>query len=146
LETQMQYEEQWKLDWKSRSEFEDYNGWTNRETWAANLWYGDDQQIHGIVGRELAQTFKDYLDPLMKFTLSRLVYEVSERLVFIYDEYLAYPIFHGAVDKPLPCGKFYVASAGMALSDIGSHWRVEWREIAEHYVDAFLEQQAIDEQ
>jgi hypothetical protein len=94
---------------------EEYNGWSNRETWAANLHMTNDEgwsksldeavvESHARgdskygTGHAIEQVFNDYLDGMADFLSS------SGTLM----------------------GNFE-----MVLRDVGSVWRVNWTEIAE---------------
>ena len=121
-----------RLDWKSYDDFEDYNGWTNRETWAVKLWYGDDETLHGIVKMEL----QPYLNELKESDsdVNDVLFAVTNHLQYIYEEYIAFPILTLEYERPI------LQNARMMLSDMGSKWRIQWREIAEHYVSDAIEE------
>jgi hypothetical protein len=127
-----------RLDWKSYDDFEDYNGWTNRETWAVKVWYGDDETLHGIVKMELQPYLNELKEP--DSDVNVVLFAVTNHLQYIYEEYIAFPILTLEYERPI------LQNARMMLSDMGSKWRIQWREIAEHYVGDFLEEQARENQ
>ena len=88
---------------------ETYNGWTNRETWALNLWIGNDEGLY-LAGQEFAET----LDADDARRDDKVREWFSEDIVPLLQET---EIGRGA------------------LEDIGSLWRVNWTETA----DALLE-------
>ena len=128
-----------RLDWKSYDGFEDYNGWTNRETWAVKLWYGDDETLHGIVQIEL----QPYLNQLKESDsdVDDVLFAVTNHLQYIYEEYIAFPVVGSAPSLlTLVYERPILQNARMMLSDMGSKWRIQWREIAEHYVSDAIEE------
>ena len=79
---------------------EEYNGWTNRETWCAALWINNDQGMQEYAA-ELARR-DDYGDAIRD-----MVDEIA-------GDVTAGHATHDAITMIL---------------DIGSLWRVDWREI-----------------
>ncbi len=84
----------------------EYQGWTNRETWAVNLWLSNDQGLYNWVNDLKANTnspleFADALKSYVEDDLKEYANE-SER---------------GSEIRTM-------------FDDIGSLWRVEWKEIA----------------
>lgn len=79
---------------------EEYNGWTNRETWAAHLWITNDQGtdlearrvVRAIEGYRAEDTLAEWLDDML-------------------------------------FGEYPIADRDNWLRDIGSLWRINWREI-----------------
>jgi hypothetical protein len=89
-----------------------YNGWTNRETWLVNLWLDNDasESVADWARECWADNDGD---------ADAAAYDLSQRLESIHDE--------GLADMGLQVGVFSDLLSG-ALA------RVNWREIAEHYV------------
>lgn len=87
---------------------EEYNGWSNRETWATALHIDNDTQLLGAV-----LEFSD--QPNLAGRLENYVNEILD-----YD---AFYIRDVKVSR----------DAWMMMNDIGSLYRVNWRELAEHY-------------
>jgi hypothetical protein len=101
---------------------QEYNGWTNRETWAVNLWLTNDygmckdleiyfQELHQD-GDEVIETtpemMRNYADYLESYVGELLEFENLNRTTY------------------------------SMLTDIGSLYRVNWREIAEGFAEALV--------
>lgn len=84
---------------------EKYNGWTNRETWAAYLYIANDEGMYAE-GRDLAKA-DDHNDGCCLENW-----------------------FQCLVEDSVEGGPEFVQMRKM-LFDIGSLWRVNWREIQE---------------
>lgn len=86
---------------------EEYNGWTNRETWACNLWLDNDRGV-----------YEDIL-PLIEEATE--VYKLAESI----QEYM---------ENRLDLRNWNLITQDLIsmIEDIGSLWRVNWREIAEN--------------
>lgn len=91
-------------------ETEKYNGWTNRETWAMALHIDNDEGFQNEV-YELAENHTEL------YEFEKALQDFVEEIV---DTFFSHPDLqnHGT---------------GLMIQDIGSMWRVNWREIAEHY-------------
>ena len=105
---------------------EEYNGWTNRETWATNLWLENDEGLSNEVldmtkqalredrlnaTRVLADSMKEWLETLLDFRAYRETYggEMSEGLQTMRD-------------------------------DIGSLYRVDYWEVASYWLEKLSEE------
>ena len=93
---------------------EEYNGWSNRETWAVNLhlsnkreWYQGAIDAVAAQLRIAADTSSVYMGDVLR-------------------EYWDTDIF-GDPDLELE-------REVMVLRDVGSEWRVDWTEIAKHWI------------
>lgn len=82
----------------------EYNGWTNRETWATNLWIDNEFGLYQRV-QEIAKDSK---------TLSELTDNIREMFEELFD-------FESIVAN---------RELLMMMNDIGSLYRVNWAEIA----------------
>jgi hypothetical protein len=91
---------------------EEFNGWTNRETWAVALHFDNNGELYKIKNKALANL--SHLD--------------NDQKVFILDRILRETIENCTDRANMP--KNYDI-----LKDIGSIWRVNWREIAQNEVD-----------
>lgn len=104
---------------------ETYEGWANRETWAANLWFANDEGLYRevleLAGQaineaedrqeadyNLADTLKDWFDGLTAAAFGKGDFEATDELKTM-------------------------------IEDIGSAWRIDWDEIATHWVTDELE-------
>lgn len=85
---------------------EEYNGWTNRETWAAMLWINNDQYMQ---------------------TQARLLAKADSYGDAVRDwiEDLAQDVIDGNASR----------DTRMMLCETGSLWRVNWREINDALVE-----------
>lgn len=109
---------------------DEYNGWTNRETWATALHIDNDEGLHSYrneMCEEAAteepteyQTKRQAEVYCLETTLQAWVEELSESV-------------YSPDTADFPANQ---ALAGM-FSDIGSLWRVNWREIAENWLSDF---------
>lgn len=103
---------------------QDYNGWTNRETWATALHIDNDEALLEIALNYAREELEGHdegeeINP----------YHLGETLKsWIEDDLLTLENISG--NHPL----------WLMLTDIGSLYRVNWREIAGHYLDQALEQ------
>lgn len=101
----------------------EYNGWTNRETWAANLWIDNDQALY-----ELAQ---DYAKQELEG------HDTGEE---INPYHLGETIRSWFEDDLLTLENIAGNQALFnMLTDIGSLYRVNWREIADYQLAAARE-------
>jgi hypothetical protein len=98
---------------------ETYNGWTNRETWATALHISNDQGLEDTA----AELTRDAAD----------VYRLADALECFVDEVLDDDHVR---ENP---------HAFMMLTDIGSLWRVDWREIAANYWEVYREDEDSDD-
>ena len=102
---------------------EEYNGWSNRETWAVNLWLDNDQGLYEIA-RDYAKQEIDGHDKGEEIN----PYYLGESLRnYIEEDLLTFE--NVSQNKNL----------WIMLTDIGSLYRVNWREIAEAQLAKALE-------
>ena len=88
---------------------EKYNGWANRETWAAYLWLTNDEGLY----REAIETlgpFDREAIPSAALLIENLVYGLFDYETLTPETY-------------------------SMREDIGSLWRVNWREIVTHLLN-----------
>lgn len=102
---------------------EEYQGWTNRETWATNLWISNDQALYEIA-RDYARQEVEGHDKAEEIN----PYYLGETFKSWIEEDLL--TFENIKDN---------RELWMMLTDIGSLYRVNWREIAGHYLDEIKE-------
>jgi hypothetical protein len=95
---------------------ETYNGWTNRETWAANLHITNDQGLLEMATERLEE-FRPDLDEDGNTSTDGISFRAGEALRDWYEE---------IVDE-------FGDSEGirMMVKEVGSAWRVDWQEVAE---------------
>lgn len=99
-----------------------YNGWTNRETWAAALWLGNDQAID-TEARERAG------DAIAAYTVRCAQYGFEPNDAGELNS--AGEALRDFVDEIIE-GTWYTDpnEAQCWARDIGSRWRVNWAEVA----------------
>ena len=107
-------------------ETQDYNGWTNRETWATALHIDNDQAL-----LELAL---DYAQTALKEHKGEED-EISSAL-YCLEESLSYWITEDLLTLENISGNHPL---WLMLTDIGSLYRVNWHELADHYLDQVRE-------
>jgi hypothetical protein len=94
---------------------QDYNGWTNRETWATALHINNDQGLY--------ETMKEYTEHALT--------ECDSEPVMCLEETLENWIIEDLLTLENLAGNEGLFSM---LTDIGSLYRVNWREIAESFL------------
>lgn len=103
---------------------EEYQGWNNRETWATALWIDNDQALYEIA-RDYARQEIEGHDKGEEIN----AYYLGETLKnWIEDDLLTLENIAGNRDLWL------------MLTDIGSLYRVNWREIAQVYLDELVKE------
>ena len=113
---------------------DEYEGWSNHETWAANLWLANDQSLYEVVREEALRAVDEADDPEPggPFTLRTIAtHDLADWLEQTFEEFA-----HGDGEDD------YVPSPGIykMLEDIGSLYRVDWHEVADGWiVDAMNE-------
>jgi hypothetical protein len=105
-----------------------YNGYPNRETWAAALWQDNDEGICDRV-REMAAEARDnnaeHADggESASFAAAMVKYELAQAIEQMWGEF-ADPDFYDDYEG-------WVKGAFPMLSEVGSLWRVDWNFIAD---------------
>jgi len=92
---------------------EKYNGWTNRETWALNLWLTNDEGLYNEVLKVLKEA-----DKKDKKEGTKIIYKVDALKEYIED------LREEAEDN---------INLREMFKDVGSLWRVNWGEIVEGF-------------
>lgn len=96
-----------------------YNGWTNRETWALNLWLENDQglsemtreRVKGAVYAVVAEARIADEPPVLGWAAADAVKDLWEELTDPDEERMGIEMLRNI------------------LRDVGSEWRVNWLEI-----------------
>jgi len=105
---------------------EKYEGWTNRETWATNLWLDNDRGLYYTV-QEMAREAILSKDEDQEFACSTCL---AENLESLFDE-----AFSDIAE---------MSQEGLnMLKDIGSLYRVNWHEIATNILSELQTQQEV---
>lgn len=89
---------------------EEYNGWTNRETWATNLWIDNERGIYEMVQDMAKTSLEEHQEGGADSCL-------AESIESLFDE--AFEDIENMTNEGLNM-----------LKDIGSLYRVNWQEIA----------------
>ncbi len=105
---------------------ETYEGWKNRETWAANLWMENTQEVYGYVVKEVGKILstKGDVNTYSGSTKGRAEY--------------FFKTFFESLKERVDTGKAKPSTI-KALSDIGSIWRVHYGELADHWITKLRE-------
>lgn len=104
---------------------EQYNGWTNRETWAVKLHLDNDEALNDWAW-EYARQWEEARE-------EKLVWELGETLKnWVEDDLLTFDNIRASREL------------WSMLSDIGSLYRVNWQEIAQTYVQELAQQAELD--
>lgn len=107
---------------------ERYNGWYNHSTWLVSLWIANEQYDNEMWNDRAKEIAGDYT----KNELEREKGEYTEADVTLADEMEEY------YSEALTDGE-----SGMKLDIISGFLQdVEWREIAEHYIDSAVYDEA----
>lgn len=102
---------------------EEYNGWTNRETWATNLWLDNERGLYEQV-QDLAREEIEGHDEGEEIN----PYFLGEKIKAIFEELFDFTQYN------------YLSKELLSMrDDIGSLWRVNWREIADYQLEAMKE-------
>jgi hypothetical protein len=108
---------------------EEYNGYTNRETWAASLHLDNDRAVYEMILNRAVKIALDHsvdgfiMAPADINNAQRLVRELVESHLTAEVE----AVYHEP-ERATNYGR-------MAAADIGSLWRVDWDEIASGWLD-----------
>lgn len=103
---------------------EEYNGWSNRETWAANLHMTNDE---GWSDSLYDAVFESHAKGDTKYGTGHAIEQV-------YNDYL-----DGMADLPSTRVIPHMENFEMVLRDVGSVWRINWVEIAEAHLSGLEE-------
>ena len=123
---------------------DEYNGWTNRETWAASLHLSNDFGLYEMVNgwandarREavaFGQVDTDMLERVGWTVESGTVGRLADMLKD-YFEGLRTDIIDAT--GPLGAEILPTREGVMMLLEVGSLWRVDWRELASNWLEGF---------
>jgi hypothetical protein len=102
---------------------EEYNGWTNRETWATKLHLDNDQYLNECAWEYVRKEMTKHDNGE-----AASPYDVGQALKnWVEDDLLTFE----NITKANSDGHYL----WLMLTDIGSLYRVNWREIAQAYLD-----------
>lgn len=113
---------------------DEYNGWTNRETWAIQLHLSNNEGDYNAM-RERAVELVNETDQSVASPVALMADYIKDWTEEVFDSVLTIEpgIFddHGV--------SFSTQEARNFVSDVGSWWRADFYEIAEHWIDEALE-------
>ena len=98
---------------------EEFNGWSNRETWAMALWIDNDYSLYTTATEYARGEIEghDQGEEINPYYLGESLKNYIEEDLLTFDNVSS--------NKDL----------WLMLTDVGSLYRVNWREIAGHYLD-----------
>ena len=106
---------------------DEYNGWTNRETWALNLWLGNDQGLYLATQEVADNAYEDcgnwYAKRGWDFERDDAQFRVGEEIVKWVGEFLWETM--ETMD---------VTEYQEMRYDVGSLWRVDEQELGEAWI------------
>lgn len=105
---------------------EEYNGWTNRETWALALNIDSDQGLQESASELIGQAFLENIDTEKENGWEIGVYEAESALSDWVDDIFSSEYWG---QETLSAGLLSM------LKDVGSLYRVNFREIAESWLE-----------
>jgi hypothetical protein len=116
---------------------ETYNGWTNRETWAIQLHLSNNKGDYTMF-REWAKGCVQKPDEDRRHMIGAMAGLVKDYTKKIFESVThpedGYPEEDGPPTK----------AARMFVADVGSWWRADFYEIAEHWIDEAIEESKAD--
>lgn len=114
---------------------DEYNGWPNRETWAVNLWLGNDQDLYQMTLEALSTAA---IEARMEDFEARTGLEANEVMA---DNYAGEAISE-LVEQLLNNADCLIddPTRSMMSRDVGSLWRVDWRLIGHYWLEIASEQ------
>ena len=108
----------------TRETIETYTGWTNRETWAVSLHLNNDEGLYYDTARILEEAFLEDIDGSTREGWISGVSSAVDSLSEWVEEILSFNYWEEQ-GVPMPRG------IQLMKEDIGSLYRVNWREIVE---------------
>jgi hypothetical protein len=102
---------------------DEYNGWTNRETWAANLWLTNTPELYEATLAVVRLARRDGLDHTAAYGPTPNEYTGASTFADMMAGESLELIAELLRDDPRN------GNPEMMLRDIGSAWRIDWREI-----------------
>jgi hypothetical protein len=105
---------------------ETYNGWTNRETWALDLWLSNDQGLYEMTRERVADWLERYEADAKDEHYAKV--RAGEAVKELWDE----------ITDPTE-GLMTAPNILAMVRDVGSEYRVNWDEIGRHWLEDVTE-------
>lgn len=102
---------------------ETYNGWTNRETWALNLWLSNDEGLYEMTRERVAEALGDAVNVWKDGSDDRAPRIAGEAVKDLWDE------LTDVQELILPADEII-----SMVKDVGSDYRVDWDAIGAHWL------------
>jgi hypothetical protein len=102
---------------------EEYNGWTNRETWALNLHLTNDQSLYNEVLELLKESHKEDLK-----NQTENIYKIDNLKEWVEDN------FYNCLNNE---EAIYSDLFKNMVLDVGSLWRVNWLEVVKAFEEDY---------
>lgn len=104
---------------------DEYNGWSNRETWAIQLHLTNNEGDY----RAMCEKARELVDEQVERPKAEMADYIKEWTEEVFESVVS----TGDLDITPS------VEARMFVSDVGSWWRADFYEIAEHWIDEALE-------
>jgi hypothetical protein len=105
---------------------ETYNGWTNRETWAIQLHLNNNEGDYNYMREVAVEMWEDTGERLA--AVGRMADRIKDWTEEVFES-----VTHPEDGPPTEPARMFVA-------DVGSWWRADFYEIAEHWIDEAIEE------
>lgn len=119
---------------------ETYNGWTNRETWALALHLSNNEGDYDAASNQALYELRHALDETTDLPIEHTASRIALSCMTSWLEEWAQEVYDSVLASEEDT--YGNSAARMLVSDVGSLWRVDFREIAEHYIDEAREKLA----
>jgi hypothetical protein len=106
---------------------EEYNGWTNRETWATALHIDNDESLQNEASEKISASFLEDMDNEKEDGWQDGVTSAEDSLKEWVEDLLSFGYWEDMGGMP--------KGIQSMLTDIGSLYRVNFREIAENWLE-----------
>lgn len=110
---------------------DEYNGWPNRETWAINLHLSNNEGDYRYMCEQAEELVRDANSRDMAIWC--MADFISDWTSYVFDV-----VINPEDGPPNEAARLFVG-------DVGSWWRADFREIAEHWIDDAIEAVPADE-